>query len=250
MTDDLSQHLLILGSEDRLTLLTTIDRERQRLTSLAKVIRASNQECSRHLSRLTDSSLVRKDSSGFYETTPLGKGVLGLLPSLRFLLKHRSYVLSHDLSLLPSSFMERIGELVEGKLVGHFNIVLEHIKRTIAEARERLWLISDQPIIPTASVGVGFPSRNLPVKLILQPGYDLKAFSEARSALPVKFEIGLVREVRVAMAINENAAGVCFPGLDGKIDFGVGFIGSDPAFRTWSSDLFEHYWKSADPVRF
>ncbi len=250
MTDDLSQHLLILGSEDRLILLTTIDREKQRLTSLAKIIHASNQECSRHLSRLTESSLIKKDSSGFYDTTPLGRGVLGLLPSLRFLMKHRNYVLSHDLSLLPRPFMERIGELIEGRLVGHFNIVLEHIKKTIAEAREHLLLISDQPIIPTTSVGVGFPSRNLPVRLILQPGYDLKAFSEAKSALPIRFEIGIVQEVKVAMAINEKVAGVCFPGLDGKIDFGVGFIGSDSEFRTWSSDLFEYYWKSSEPAKF
>jgi predicted transcriptional regulator len=127
---------------------------------------------------LVESSLVRKDSSGFYETTPLGKGVLRLLPSLRFLVKNRNYVLSHDLSLLPSAFMERIGEPVEGRPVGHFNIVLEHIKKTIAEARERLWLISDQPIIPTSSVGVGFPSRNLPVRLIIQPGYMISRRSQ------------------------------------------------------------------------
>jgi predicted transcriptional regulator len=250
LTDDLSQHLLILGSEDRLTLLARIDRERLRLTSLAKIIHASNQECSRHLSRLADSSLVKKDSAGFYETTPLGRGVLGLLPSLRFLVKHRNYVLSHDLSLLPGPFMERIGELVEGRLVGHFNIVLEHIKKTIAEAREHLWLISDQPIIPTSSLGVGFPSRNLPVRLILQPGYDLKTFVEAKSALPIEFEIGLAQQVRVAMAINEKVAGICFPGLDGRLDFGVGFIGSDLQFRTWASDLFEHYWKNSQRVTF
>jgi len=250
LTDDLSQHLLVLGSEDRLTLLTTIDRGKQRLTSLASIIHASNQECSRHLSRLVESGLIKRDSAGFYETTPLGRGVLGLLPSLRFLVKHRNYLQSHDLSPLPRPFTERIGELIEGRLVGHFNIVLEQIKKTIAEAREHLWLIADQPIIPTTSVGVGFPSRKLPVRLIIQPGYDLKAFSEAKLALPNRFEIGLVQEVKVAMAINEKSAGVCFPGLDGKIDFGIGFTGSDSEFRTWSSDLFEHYWKSSEPVKF
>ena len=250
MTNDLPQLLLVLGSEDRLTLLATIDRERQRLTTLAKVIGASNQECSRHLSRLTELSLVRKDSTGSYETTPLGKAILGLLPSFQFLVKNRNYVLSHDLSLVPGNFMERIGELVEGRLVGHFNIVLEYIKKTIAEARDYLWLISDQPIIPTTSVGVGFPSRNLPVRLVIQPGYDLKTFSEAKSLLPTKFEIAMVEEVKVAMAMNEKTAGVCFPGLDHKIDFGVGFVCSDPTSRSWCRDLFEHYWKSAEPVRF
>jgi predicted transcriptional regulator len=169
---------------------------------------------------------------------------------MQFLVKNQNYVLSHDLSLFPSSFIERIGELLEGKLVGHFNIVLEHIKRTIAEAREYLWLISDQPIIPTTSVGVGFPSRNLPVRLIIQPGYDLKTFSESKSVLPTKFEIAIVNEISVAMAINEKIAGVCFPGHDGKIDFGVGFIGTDARFRNWCRDLFEYYWGSAEPVRF
>ena len=250
MADEISDHLLVLGNEDRLRLLRTIQNEKLRLTSLAKVINASNQECSRHLSRLTESGLTRKDSAGFYETTPLGRVILDLLPSLGFLLRNRNYVLSHDFSLLPRSFLERIGELFEGKLVGHFNIVLEHIKKTIAEARQFLWLISDQPIIPTSSIGVGFPSRNIPVRLILQQGYDLKTFTSAKSVLPTRFEIAMTKEIRVAMAINEKVAGVCFPSLDGKIDFGVGFIGSDLAFLSWCRDLFEHYWKLAEPVRY
>lgn len=173
-----------------------------------------------------------------------------MLPSMEFLVKNRNYVLSHDLSRLPSEYLERVGELVNGKLVGHFNIVLEHIKKTIAEAREYLWLIADQPIIPTASLGLGFPSRNLPVKLVIQPGYDLKTFSDAKPVLPSRFEIAMVNEISIAMAINEKVAGVCFPAQDGKIDFGVGFIGADDRFRSWCRDMFEHYWKIADPVRF
>jgi predicted transcriptional regulator len=194
--------------------------------------------------------MIRRGSDGFFETTSLGKTILELLPGIQFLSKNANYVLSHDFTKIPTSFVARIGELLEGKLVGHFNIVLERIKTTILEAKEYLWLIADQPIIPTTSVGIGFPSRALPVKLIIQPGYDLKTFSQARSSLPTKFEIGMVNEVRIAMAMNEKDAGVCFPGLDGKIDFGVGFIGSDPSFRGWCRDLFDHYWKSAQQVRF
>ena len=60
----------------------------------------------------------------------------------------------------------------------------------------------------------------------------------------------MVGEVRVAMAMNEKAAGVCFPGLDGKIDFGVGFVCSDSASRSWCRDMFEYYWRLADTIRF
>ena len=66
---------------------------------------------------------------------------LGLLPSLRFSVKNRNRVLSHDLSLLRSAFMDRIGELIEGGPVGRFNIVLEHIKKTIAEELQQKSLV-------------------------------------------------------------------------------------------------------------
>ncbi len=242
LTEDVSRLLFTLSSEDRVRLLSKINLEKQRLTTLAKVIDASTQECSRHLARLSESGFIGKNSHGFFETTPLGRAVLSLLPGLQFLLKNKNYFLSHSPSFLPQSFAERIGELTEGKLVGHFNLVLEHVKDTILEAREFVWLISDQPVVPTTSLGNAFYSRRLPVRLLLEEGFDLKDFSAAKSVLPEKFEIATMKDVKIAMAINEKVAGVCFPGLDGKIDFGVGFYGTGPQFRGWCSDLFEFSW--------
>ncbi len=242
MREDTEELLFNLASSDRLLLLSSINQKKQRLTDLAKIMKASNQECSRHLARLSSSGFVIKDPDGAFETTPLGRAVLRIFPSLQFLLDHRTFFLSHDVSCLPKSFAERIGELSEGKLVGHFNIVLEHIKKVIMEGREYVWLIADQPIVPTSSLGGAFSSRSVPVKLILKEGYDLKTFSAARSVLPEKFEIATLNDVKIAMAINEKLAGICFPTPDGKIDFGVGFTGADQAFRTWCSDLFTNYW--------
>lgn len=250
MTEDIEELLFNLASNDRLALLSKISEQRQRLTSLAKVINASTQECSRHLNRLSDSGYIKKNSDGSFETTTLGKAVLRVLPSIQFLLNHKNYFLSHDLTPLPPSFNERIGELIEGKLVGHFNTVLDHIKKVILEGREFVWLIADQPVVPTSTLGNAFASRSLPVRLIIQNGIDLSALSAAKSILPEKFEVASLNDVSVAMAINEKLAGVCFPRPDGKLDFGVGFVGSDASFRSWCYDLFDYYWKAADPLRF
>ncbi|MBO0889257.1 hypothetical protein J2P12_09180 [Candidatus Bathyarchaeota archaeon] len=250
MKEDIEELLFNLANNDRLTLLAKISEQRQRLTSLAKAINASNQECSRHLNRLSDAGYIKKDSNGLFETTTLGKAVLRVLPSMQFLLIHRNYFLSHDLTSIPHSFNERIGELINGKLVGHFNTVLDHIKKVILEGREFVWLIADQPVVPTSTIGNAFTSRKVPVRLIIKQGTDMKALSAAKSILPQEFEVANLAEVGVAMAINEHLAGVCFSGVDGKIDFGVGFVGSEPPFRTWCRDLFDHYWNSAEPVRF
>ena len=250
LTEDIEEHLFNLASNDRLTLLTSINQKRQRLTDLAQTIKASTQECSRHLSRLSKSGYVKKDSDGSFETTTLGKAVLRVLPSIQFLLTHKNYFISHDLTSIPESFTERIGELSEGKLVGHFNTVLDHIKKVILEGREYVWLIADQPVVPTSTMGSAFTSRNIPVRLIIKQGTDLSTLSAAKSILPERFAVANLNDVDVAMAINEKLAGVCFPGQDGKLDFGVGFVGSDSGFRAWCSDLFDYYWKTAQPVRY
>ena len=242
MTEDISELMFILASDDRLALLSGISDRRQRLTSLSKVINSSPQECSRHLSRLSDAGFIKKDSSGFYETTTIGKAVQTIFPSIKFLLKHKNSFLSHDLSFLPKSFIERIGELSGGQYINHLSRVLSHIKRTISEAREYIWLISDQPIVPGASVGKSFPSRDMEARFLFEQIVDQREFIEAKPLLPERLEIRTAGDVRIAMAINETTAGVCFPGLDGDLDFNVGFVGKDAQFRAWCCDLFEYYW--------
>ncbi len=243
--EDISELMFILASDDRLALLSGISDRKQRLTGLSKVIRSSPQECSRHLARLSDAGFVKKDSSGFYETTTLGKAVQRIFPSIQFLLKHKNNILSHDLSFLPKSFIERIGELSEGQYVTHLSQVLGHIKKTISEARDYIWLISDQPIVPGVSVGKSFPPRAMTARFLFEQIVDQKEFAQAKPLLPERLDIRTAPDVKIAMAINETTAGVCFPGLDGDLDFNVGFVGKDAQFRAWCGDLFEHYWTNS-----
>jgi predicted transcriptional regulator len=250
LAEDVSALLFTLSSLDRLSLLRAIDLRKQRQITLSKLINASAQECSRHLTRLSDAGLITKKSDGLYETTPLGKSLLRLVPSIQFLATHKDFFVSHELTFLPHGFLERIGDLTDGTFVSHVSSVLEHIKSTISEAREFVWLISDQPIVTSLSLGEGFPSKAVQVRLISEPNLDLKGFSKARSLLPDQFRIATLGQVHVGMAISEKIAGVSFPGPKGQIDFGTGFAGTDARFRSWCGDLFEQYWSKSSKVMF
>lgn len=239
--ENFAEILFNLASEDRLTLLSSVNKEKLRLSNLTRIINASPQECSRHLTRLSDSGLIRKGSDGLFETTSLGKAILAIFPSIRFLLRHRDFFLLHDLSFLPQGYLPRIGELSSGKFDDHFNFVLDQIKKVMSSGKEFVWLLSDQPIVVGPAIGASFSSKEVPVKFIGSKSIDRSLFVRTRSALP-KSEFGVLPEVKVAMAINESYAGVCFPTIAGKIDFSAGFSGSDPGFRKWCSDLFECYW--------
>ena len=243
---ELAEVLFNLASDDRLTLLSKIDASRQRLRDLSSIINATPQECSRHISRLMDSGLIKKNEDGFYETTTLGRALLDLFPSYEFLLSNRRYFMTHDLRFLPRSFLGRIGELSRGVYVNHFSEVLELIKKVIATGRDHVWLLSDKPMVVGHSIGPTFFSRDIPVKLIGQD-IDKMILEETRSSLPHS-EIALLPSVKVAIALNEALAGVCFPDAAGKIDFGEGFAGTDSKFLGWCSDLFEHYWSKSEKV--
>jgi predicted transcriptional regulator len=246
LTEDLSGLLFNLASDDRLALLSEISARKQRLTTLSKTINASAQECSRHLARLTDTGFIQKDSECLYEITPLGKAIRSIFPGMEFLLKYKPFFLTHDLSLLPPSFVERIGDLAGGEYVNHISLVLGHIKTVIGNGKEFVWLISDQPIV-VGTVGSSFSSPNVPVRLIGDETIDRNIVVQLKAAL-ARSEVGIFRDVRVAMAINETIAGICFPGIDGKIDFSAGFLGKDPSFRGWCNDLFKYYWSRSRKI--
>jgi predicted transcriptional regulator len=239
----LPELLFSMASDDRLALLAELNSKPQKMTPLSKTINASVQECSRHLERLSTSGLVSKGTGGYFSTTSLGRAVIRMFPGMKFLLSNREYFLTHDPGYLPEAFVERLGELSTGEYVNHVSRTLELIKEVISEGREFVWLVADQPPIVSKVAGDSFRSRELRVKLIAEI-VDKKTLTNVRSALR-NGEVVLMKDVRVAMAINESRAGVCFPDLRGKPDFGAGFTGTDGRFMKWCRDLFDHYWAQA-----
>lgn len=235
--------LFSLASDDRLALLAELGSGPRKMTPLSKTINASVQECSRHLERLSDSGLVAKDPDGRFAITSLGRSVLTMFPGMRLLLDNREYFQTHDPGFLPPEFIERLGELSAAEFVDHVSKTLELIKDIISQAEEFVWLIADQPPVVSKVAGGSFSSRDIPVRLIGEI-VDRKTLSDFRSAMR-NGEVVLMKDVRVAMAINEKQAGVCFPDLKGRPDFRSGFTGRDERLVKWCRDLFEHYWAKA-----
>ncbi|PWU78826.1 MAG: hypothetical protein DLM72_20575 [Candidatus Nitrosopolaris wilkensis] len=105
--DEMVKLLFDISSNDRLTLLFAIRREENlRLTKLAEKLKATIQETSRHLGRLTEAKLIEKNPDGSYTLTSYGRLVLLLLSSYDCLSKSRDYFLSHDISFLPQEFID------------------------------------------------------------------------------------------------------------------------------------------------
>lgn len=242
--EELSDFFLELAHSVRLRTLLLIEKEKLRLTQISDKLNLSMQETSRHLTRLREAKLIAKDVDGLFCLTPLGRIALHLLSGYNFILENRDYFQSHDLSGLPPEFIERIGELGEYEKGKGVMQVLHKAVVVVQEAREYVWILTDQVMTPTIPMimvscakGVRFRIV-LPEKLSLPPGFQLP---KPPPMIPV--EIRRLKEVRVCIIMNEALAGICLPNLAGKIDHSTGFASRDSKFHKWCRDLFLHYWE-------
>jgi predicted transcriptional regulator len=241
--EDVTGLLFAVASVDRLTLFYTISKERLRLTQLASKLSASTQETSRHLSRLQETKIIEKESDGCFILTPFGK-ILLVLPSLKFLTRHKEYFLTHDISALPLEFIERIGELEQGAFSHGVGYVLSHTADVIREAEKYVWLCSDNPMDLT-TLGSKGRGENVPFRIVV-PAASIPGTPSA--ALGSNTELRLVDRVNIAIAMNERIAGVTFPTVTGEIDFNSGFGSDDPNFHRWCADIFMFHWNKAKSV--
>jgi predicted transcriptional regulator len=240
--------LFLLSSVDRINILSAIGEKRLKQSQLASKFSMTTQETSRQLARLSDAKLVEKDPQGQYGLTGLGNLAMQLLPSFGFLVRRSEYLLSHDLSFLPPEFIERVGELSEGRYMGGLGSTLDHINRVLRESREHIWLMADQVLVSDAihaKLSQDRVSWRIVVPAASAPQERYPPFP---SELRGRIEVGLVEEVRVAIALNEGLAGLAFADRKGKIDFDTGLQGSDPQFLKWCADLFTYYWSKAKRV--
>ncbi len=81
--------------------------------------------------------------------------------------------------------------------------------------------------------------------MILPKKVDTSVFQSARSTMGSRFEVGLLDDVRLVIAMNEKTAAFGLPTLDGRPDYSRGFIGDTPSFHGWCRDLFSYYWEKS-----
>ena len=217
-----------------------------RLSQLAKKTAASVQETARHLERLTAARLVEKNASGEYFLTSMGKLCLDQFSSLRFAAKNRSYIREHDFSFLPEEFLHRIGELLKSELANNVSDILRYTETVMKEGKEYVFLMADQALVPSYSAEGAPPNQDGMVSWKSIIPYSVYASLPELKAIPKNIEVRFLNSPKVAIAMNEKVAGVCFPDLKGKLDVSSGLRGKGSSMHKWCYDLFKYCWEEAE----
>jgi predicted transcriptional regulator len=250
-----------ISNEDRFSILLRLEEGATNVTGLARELGLTTQETSRHLSRLGDVSLTRKDPEGMFTITSFGGLALRLLNGLKFVSKHEDYFATHHLGNLPEAFVSRMGELMDSTYLDDVMVMVHSTENILREAEDYVLNIN-MPYIASVFPHIrdayerGVKGRFIHTeKLKLPPSMmDVreKAFDD-EDAIKIRAagiqEERLIDDVDLILYMNEREVGIlAFPELTGRYDF-AGFTSTDERTHRYCRELFEHHWQRAEPVR-
>ena len=230
--------LFELSSNERMNVLLELQQQRLKLSHISEKLDMTITEASRHLQRLSEARLIQKEVDGSYGLTHFGNLTLSLLSGICFISRNTQYFLEHDLSCLPSEFIQRIGEL--SSIPPGTSDVMTSFRLSeimLQDASEYMWVMSDQILTSTLPIigermshGVEFRFI-FPEKIVPPPGVKPEPKAQRR-------RLSKVEEI---ILMTEKEAMFGFPDLNGKMDYAL-LVAKDPNSHKWCKDLFLYRW--------
>ena len=250
--------LFELSNEDRLGILQRLVDEPSNLTNLSRKLDLTTQETSRHVFRLTEVNLTRKDPEGLIHVNPVGQLLLTQMRDMELVSRHLEYFNIHRTDHLPVEFTSRLGELTNATYVDDVMVVLHNMEHVIEEAEEYIWSMTDQYPANVYSLLAEAMERGVVINAIEREGYSpppqiFEAISEDVKAAIVRLRSKgfvvdrLLPDIDLHIFMTEKeVASVAFPLHSGRYDY-LGFTSNDPQVHNWCHDVYEHYWETAKP---
>jgi len=246
------------SNEDRLKILYKLKENKMNISTLSRKLDLTTQECSRHVSRLSDATLVEKDTDGKYNLTQYGRIFLKLLLGQRFVVEHRDYFRKHSLEKLPLEFVGRIGEMNECVLNPDVMVTMSLIQALFENAEDNIRVMHDRYLMNILPLSADALRRGVKIKTMdpLPKGssrnHERSTYiSEEEEKLFIeswrdgKMEARKSDNIDLFLYVSEREAVIAFPLIDGSFDY-LGFHSKDHVMLRYCQDLFDYYYDSGE----
>jgi len=254
-TEYTAKDLFEIASEQRLGILLKLYEKRSTISVIAKELDATVPEVFRNFERLSKAGLIEKDSEGTYGLSIYGKTVCIQIPSLVFFAQHKKYFKSHTLGNLQTKFIQRIGSLASGQHIKGVVKVLEKWKEVYKNADKHIYNVLSEVTYTKDVIEeiISKLDKKINIKSIFS---EFSILPNERKEVLDKFsfkkyidegilERRMLKEVQIAVILNEKEACVMFPNKDGEVDLSEMLSSTEPDFIEWCLDYFYECWKDS-----
>lgn len=250
-----AQNFLELASEQRLKILSFLEKNPATLSTITKELEATPSEVHRNINRLLDAGLVIKHHERDYDLSLFGKVVCQYTDSLFFIPENKKFFENHTLGNLPPKYIHRLGALQSHKHIKGFVKVIEQWKKIHSNADEFIYnILAEVPYsediidVIESKLDKGIKVKSIFSEKTIIPDERKEIFVQRNFQKYVKsgvLERKMQKNVSVIVQINEKEAGVMFPNSSGNTDMGEMFYSKDESFREWCLDFFNENWNNS-----
>lgn len=245
---------LELASEQRIEIIKHLAKQRERLTTISKLVGATAPEVHRNLDRLIRMQIIKKDSEGFFYLTTVGKIMAVQIPLVSFLSENKKYLESHSIENIPEQFIQRLGSLANSKLLSSYVQILDKWKQIHTNSKEYVFnLLVEVPYSDDLfSIIEDRLNNGVKIKSVFSEMANLSA--ERKSTLE-KYRIknhiseGKIERrmgnISTILLLNEKEALLMFPLMTGDVDMSKGFYSADGDFHQWCIEYFTYCWNNS-----
>ena len=251
--DNVCTLLFELSSTDRMDILLLVKKTPLKLSHISEKLDFTVQETARNITRLSDARLITKDVDGLFHLTPYGEETLTQLSGFKFLFKNKEYFTTHTAKGLPKQFESSLGIIEGSEFVDDIMVVFHNVERMIMEAKESIWILTNQVLASTISYLTRALEQGVEFRLIMPKSYlptrDIRELISnpvfERAGRNRKLDFRFLDKLETFLSISEKQlAAVSFPNMEGKFDY-TGFKTENPDSVEWAKALYSYYWGKA-----
>ncbi|WP_457918969.1 ArsR family transcriptional regulator [Candidatus Lokiarchaeum ossiferum] len=227
----------------RIQILQILNEEDQNLSKLAtKIGLVSNSEISRHLSRLGEQSLIRKEreTGRYYQITAFGKAIMNSLDNFVFLSINSDYFTDHSIADIPLSLQSQISVLQNAEIISGTGNVMHKIKEFMELPIKKLRIIVDS----------GYPFLNTEAEISVIVPESMNTTENQEDPSLKSFKIGLLPSVPITMALCDLEIGIiAFPReSENNPDVSKCFYIQDPQGIKFLEQIWVFFWDKAQKI--
>jgi DNA-binding transcriptional ArsR family regulator len=226
----------------RMGILENLSQKPMKLNDISKNYSLSKSEISRHLSRLLEIKVIKKDDDRTYSVTPLGEAFINLLLPVNFLLSYHDFFENHYFDL-PISNYRFIDNLSKAELISGIGNVLTTVQNILSETESQIKIVLDQKF------PVGITGRKIDSGKYVVPRELLALGVDYVKKVYIHFEVKTHSPINHTILISdEKVAVISFPDLKHKADVSACFLVKDSEGVNYLTEIFNNYWNQGIQV--
>jgi predicted transcriptional regulator len=242
MTNNL---LLELANPVRMKILRIIAAEPGTAESIAQQVGTSVEETKVNIDRLSNFKFVEVGGDGRYRASPLGHLALTTLADMEFVSEHSDFFQDHELSLLPSNLISRLGELADSRRMDGSVSNIQRAERVIRRSEGRVWVVTNEVMLDVVPV----------IREKIEQGTDFRIIIDQTFKPPESFEATIpdlwrtVPKIPAMTVVTAEEAMLFFPNEKLEPDTSKAFASDDLNFMKWCEDLVNHLWNEGHKLK-